>query len=397
MRTGLYCSAADLAGEEPGAVLERAARAGIGGLTLAAVYHEASDYLPHNPRFRIHYTEAGVAFAPDEARYPVELRPPPMLPVCDGVDVLARLCEESAAVGATVDAWVVYLHRDGRPAGPGVVENAFGDAYPVVLCPASPLVRDYAVALTEDVCTYPVAAVAAESLHFHPLDHGSHHERRMAGLSDRAAFLLSLCFCQWCREAAADDGVDVEGLARWVRAAVDADVDADTSDNADLARYLYLRTRHVSTLVAACAGAARRAGVAFRFLDPSAAFAASAPGEAGQGLGVDRGWMLGIDVAQVGEQAEVGVPAYTPDPARVAAECEAYRRLVPAERFGVVLRPMPPDCGDADNLTAKVRAVVEAGAATLAYYHYGMMPLPMLDAVAEAHRRCVLLTDGAGP
>jgi hypothetical protein len=211
----------------------------------------------------------------------------------------------------------------------------------------------------------------------------------MAGLSDRAAFLLSLCFCTSCRQAAADDGVDADGLAGWVRSFVDADADSlntepEADDNPDLARYLELRTRHVSTLTALCAAEAERAGVTLRFLDPSAAF-----GAGGLALGPERGSVLGIDVGQVGEHAHVGVPAYSPDPARVAAECEAYRGLVPAERFGVVLRPMPPDCTDVDNLTAKVQAVVQAGAASLAYYHYGMMPLPMLDALAEAHRRAL--------
>jgi hypothetical protein len=371
VRTSLYCSAADLAGERPRRVLERAAAAGVGGLTLAAVYHEASDYLPHHPRSRIHYTPAGTAFPADPARYPAELPPPPLLPVCQGDDLLARLCDDAAGAGAQVEAWVVYLHRDGRPPGPGVVENAFGDPYPVALCPASPIVRDYAVALTEDVCAYPVAAVAGESLHYHPLDHGAHHERRMAGLSDWASTLLSLCFCPSCRDAATTDGIDVDGLARWVRDQVDA-ADAP-ADNADLDRYLDLRVGHVSALVAACGQAAETAGKVLRVLDPSAAFAA-------------QGRMLGIDLAALGH---VGVPAYTPDPARVAALCRAYRRTVPAERFGVILRPMPPDCHDAANLADKVRAVVEAGAASLAYYHYGMMPLAMLDAVAEAHRRCL--------
>jgi hypothetical protein len=381
VRTTLYCSTADLAAEDPRPVLERAVAAGIAGLTLAAAYHEASDYLPHNPRFRVHYTPAGVAFGADRARYPAELPPPPMLPACGGVDQLERLCEEAGAMGVPVDAWVVYLHRDGRPPGPGTVENAFGDPYPVALCPASPVARQYSIALTEDVCRYPVAAVSAESLHYHPLDHGAHHERRMAGPGERAAFLLSLCFCASCRRAAVDAGVDADRLARWVRAQVDG---ADSEpDPADLHRYLDLRVGHVTTLVQACAQAAGAAGVVFRFLDPSAAFAPAAKG------GREYGRALGIDAAEVARAAHIGVPAYSPDPGRVAAECAAYRAVVPAERFGVILRPMPPDCSDADNLAEKVRAVVDGGASSLAYYHYGMMPLSMLDVVAEAHRRCL--------
>ncbi len=37
-------------------------RAGVGGVTLASVYHEARDVFPHNPRRVIRYLEPGAAY-----------------------------------------------------------------------------------------------------------------------------------------------------------------------------------------------------------------------------------------------------------------------------------------------------------------------------------------------
>ena len=35
----------------------------------------------------------------------------------------------------------------------------------------------------------------AESLHYHPLEHGAHHERYFVELGTAARLLLGLCFC----------------------------------------------------------------------------------------------------------------------------------------------------------------------------------------------------------
>ena len=43
-------------------------RAGLGGLTLAAAYHDARDLFPHNPISKVRYLEGGaVFFQPDES------------------------------------------------------------------------------------------------------------------------------------------------------------------------------------------------------------------------------------------------------------------------------------------------------------------------------------------
>jgi hypothetical protein len=94
-----------------------------------------------------------------------------------------------------VHAWTVYLHTDWvRDGSPGHAEsNAFGDPHLTELCPANPSVREYVRALTTDIARQGVQTIIAESLHYHPLEHGYHHERYFLALGAATRFLLGLC------------------------------------------------------------------------------------------------------------------------------------------------------------------------------------------------------------
>src|ERR671930_399496 len=117
MESSIFVFATDLADEGLETVLDNVQeRAGIGGITLAASYHEGLD----------------------------------------------------------VNAWTIFLHNGAlAEAHPDCApENAFGDRYVTDLCPAHPDVRAFAVALAGDVARQGVSTICAESVHFHGFDHG---------------------------------------------------------------------------------------------------------------------------------------------------------------------------------------------------------------------------------
>jgi hypothetical protein len=383
MRSSIYCFAADLVGEGVPTVLERVQKAAIGGIAVAAVYHEARDYLPHNPRFRVHHSPPGVAFIADTAAYPRALQPAPLLDVCDGRDVLADAVEAGRAAGQSVDAWVVMLHRDGNPNDAGNTRTAFGDASHATLCPVDPMVADYAVALATDVAQRGVRTIAAEGLHTFPIEHGFHHERRTAVLGEFALFLLSVCFCDACREGARAEGIDADALAAWAREVVEHDLPATERD--DLKAYLDLRAKHVMALARRCAAATATHGVTYRFLDPSPAFMPWVDGDAAGPLGVEAAWTFGIDVRDFAG-LDVLLAAYARSPQRVADDVGAYVPLVDDGRLSVILRPMQPDCDDGANLSAKLDVLAGCGVEMVDYYHYGLMPASGLEMIASVHR-----------
>ena len=112
-------------------------------------------------------------------------------------------------------AWTIFFHTDRLDEHQDcVTRNAFGDPYPSDLCPANPDARAYARALVADVARYDVASIIAESLHYHVLEHGYHHERYFIELGARARYLLGLCFCEHCLDRARRAGVDGDRVQR---------------------------------------------------------------------------------------------------------------------------------------------------------------------------------------
>src|SRR5918998_2767161 len=219
METSILAFASDLHDEGTGTVLDNVQnRAGVNGLTMAVAYHDARDLFPHNPLRKVRYLEGGaVFFPPDTARY--EGLQPLVSELARSGDPLGELCEAAGERGMRVNAWAVFLHNDrlGFAHPECATQNAFGDRYLTDLCPSNPDVRAYARTLASDIARYEVSTILAESLHFHGLAHGYHHERYFEELGTVGTYLLGLCFCVHCLEAAHRAGVDAEMLQHSVR------------------------------------------------------------------------------------------------------------------------------------------------------------------------------------
>src|ERR687889_2597858 len=221
METSMLAFATDLHDEGLDAVLGNVReRAGVDGLTLAVAYHDARDLFPHNPVHKVRYLEGGaVFFWPEEARYEGLQLQPRVAKLARTSDPLGDLCAAAGERGMQVNAWAVFLHNDrlGFIAPECATQNAFGDRYLTDLCPSNPEVRAYACALASDIGRYEVSTIFAESLHFHGLAHGYHHERYFEELGNIGKYLLGVCFCTHCLAAAPPTGVDAEAVHRSVQ------------------------------------------------------------------------------------------------------------------------------------------------------------------------------------
>src|SRR5829696_67396 len=221
METSMLAFATDLHDEGLEVVLGNVQeRAGVDGLTMAVAYHDARDLFPHNPAHKVRYLEGGaVFFQPDGSCYEDLRLQPRVAELARTGDPLGDLCAAAGERGMDVNAWVVFLHSDrlGFTRPECATQNVFGDRYFTDLCPSNPEVRAYARALASDVARYEVSTILAESLHFHGLAHGYHHERYFEELGNIGTYLLGLCFCTHCLEAARQAGVDAEMIHRSVR------------------------------------------------------------------------------------------------------------------------------------------------------------------------------------
>jgi hypothetical protein len=404
LETSAFVFASDLADEGVDAVLDNVRhRGGLGGITAAFSYHAARDIFPHNPARKVHVLDRGELFYPPDPALYDGLRITPRLGPLAREDVLGKACRKAAKRGLQVHAWTILFHADRLDEyADCVTRNVFGDPYPSDLCPANPDVRAYMRALVADVARYDVASIMAESLHYHVLEHGYHHERSFIDLGARARYLLGLCFCTHCESRAHGAGVEVDAVRGAVRGELEA-VFADESAvqpgelepaslaeiaGGELEAYLTVRAEAVTSLAAEATEVAAAAGRPFVFMDPSGAVKGYATGRPGGGPAADISWRLGVDLAALGRACDgLSVLAYAADVDRVRLDLEAYANAVGGAPLSVCLRPSPPDCDGADNLAAKLALARAAGVAGVHFYHYGFVRLEALDMIREALER----------
>ncbi|MGW0706964.1 hypothetical protein ACWD4G_13575 [Streptomyces sp. NPDC002643] len=405
METSTYTFVEDLRAEGVDAVLDRVLGAyGCDTLTVAAAYHRARDVTPHGPA-RVTLRRDGVHLVPPADLFDGLRLVPPVQPGA-GDEPLREVRRRTAERGAALHGWTVFLHNTTLGlAHPDVTQrNCFGDrAAPADLCPAHPDVRAYAVALARSVARTGVDAVVAESLHYGTFGHGYHHERDFVGLGPLEDFLLGLCFCRHCSTCAESAGVDVGAARAEAARTVGRVLDGGGASGVELsvdalpepvAAYVNARTGTVTSLAATVADAVAAEGSRLVFLDLTGAVKGYADGRPTGAPAVDEAWRTGVDPAALGAVVPAyAVLAYAHDPARIAADTAAYRAVLRDDcSLRAVLRPGVPDTESAEHLAAKTVAAVgrggadarQGGADAVDFYHYGLVPFPVLDRIAVA-------------
>ena len=376
-------------------------RAGVDGLTMAVAYHDARDVFPHNPVRKVRYLEGGaIFFQPDWSRYEDLRLRPHVAELARMGDPLGELCAAAGERGMYANAWVVFLHSDrlGFLHPECATQNAFGDRYLTDLCPSNPEARAYACALASDVANYKVSTIFAESLHFHGLAHGYHHERYLEELGAVGTYLLGLCFCAHCLGAARRAGIDSETVHRSVRDELERRFASGGEGSEELTRgrlaafggeqllgYLDTRAETVTSLAAEVTTSVGEA-TSIAFLDLSGAEKGFTTGRPTGDAATTVGWQTGVDVASLAGVCDAVEPTgYAADPDRLGFDLDAYRALVAdGSRLGVMLRPMPPDCPSGDNLAAKVNLTRQRGLKRVDFYHYGLCRLRSLDWIRQS-------------
>jgi hypothetical protein len=403
MRTSIFAFATDLHDEGVEEVADRVHQGGLQGITVASSYHHGRDVFPHNPARKVHFLEGGaVFFRPEQDAFTGRIQPQ-VSALAGEHDVFADARAATEQRSMELHAWTVFLHNTtlGTRYPDCAVRNAFGDVYVTELCPANPEVRRYAVALAADLMRYRLDGVLAESLHYHPLEHGFHHERYFIDLGATARFLLGLCFCDHCLARAIAAGVDAEALKAAARDRIQAAFDREPDDagvvdvepddvyalfSGELGGYLDMRAEAVSSLAGDIAEVVDAGGGRFTFMDLSGAVKGYATGRPEGAAAPTIAWRLGVDLPALAEACHaVQAIGYAYDPQRLRLDLSAYLDEVAGKAdFSVALRPMAPDCDSVENLAEKLAMCGELGLIRADFYHYGFMRLSTLDRIQAA-------------
>ena len=241
----------DMADRGVAASLDELAELGFTAVSAAAVYHSVQAFLPENPRRRWFVSERSHAnYTAEPARYG-RLRPPDPMP--GDHDSLATVASAVASAGLDLTAWVVLLHTSLARAHPELAARPLGGPpQPGVLCPASPEVAEYAVALAREIDErFAPAAFDLETAGWAAIPH-HHHAKVAVTLGASGRYLLSLCFCDRCRALASPD------LPAWAARRIDGElrgtiaptpVDQLIAEHPELAAFQAARERVVCDLV----------------------------------------------------------------------------------------------------------------------------------------------------
>jgi len=383
---GLYTYPWDLEAEGYAAGVDAIADAGFTSVNLACAYHTGRFLLPHNPRHRVYFAEDGAFyFRPRPERYG-RLRPRVSRFVTGDTSPLSALDAARRARGLALVAWVVLLHNSwlGERHPDCAMRNAFGDPYIHSLDPANPAVRDYALALVEDVVLAgEVSAIELESPGAMGFAHGYHHEVTGVPLDALQTELLGLSFTEHELARATAAGIDGAGLRRrvadlltasWERAGGLTGADGAPTDDAaslladpDYLAYGAMRTEVVTALGLDLYAAIKAASPATRVRQ----FAALNPGE-------------------VSDDARAALPRLADEALAGYATSDDDARVRTAELRDVMgdkpvlgmIRAIAPDTTDPAILSPRVAAWREAGAAGINVYNYGLMTRRTLAAFA---------------
>ncbi|MEU9733547.1 hypothetical protein [Streptomyces sp. NPDC048002] len=203
----------------------RIAALGVRQVTLASAYHSTRALTPRHPRHRVVTAEyAAVLYPPGDRWAGRALRPHASGAWAPG-DAYGEAAEALAGAGLDVHTWVVLAHnsRLGAEHPDTSVVNAYGDRYPWAPCIAQPATRAHLTDLAAEAAVRPGArGTELESLGWYGLAHLHAHDKTGGvGLGEAGQYLMSLCFCPACRRGYGDQGLDADGLAAAVRAALE--------------------------------------------------------------------------------------------------------------------------------------------------------------------------------
>ncbi|NLV73468.1 MAG: hypothetical protein GXY52_02115 [Chloroflexi bacterium] len=375
--TALWSYAWDLMAGGVDITLERIATTGVKGVSLATSYHAGMVMLPHNPQQKVRFLEDGsLYFRPDPQLFGQLEIQPRVSALTEQFDPLEDICFGAKRQGLEVTSWTVCCHNSylGSLHPELTIHNAFGDPYLFALCPSQPAVQAYLEALLANLSQYPLRTLQLESYDYMGFYHGYHHEKVQLELGAAAAMLMGICFCDACRQAATERGMDPvalqEAVAAWLVHSFESEVDDPSEATHEvlgalvpgMAAYLAMRDeltiKSLKGLIAASSVPLNLLGVKPQVL-----------------------------TAVQGQIAEITTCAYVGSAEEVTQATSAARKLAgDTHEVGVGLEISPKFTPTAANMAEKVSAARQAGADNLYFYNYGLVPMRSLGWLRMALR-----------
>ncbi len=377
--------------DNPAVNINKLQNSGLTGINLALNYHASRDFtLGSAPALR--YLEDGAHYyQPDLSKYLTGAITPSPKDVFQDNSALEAIQSAGRSANFEINAWAVYFHNSaaGKQNPEAVQINGLGQKLLASLCPSNPSAQGYAMGLTNDLISRGVKSIAAESIHFHGLIHGEHHERYFIELSEISQYLLGFCLCIYCQSAAEAAGADAKHLAAEISKVlnnliVEGDIWLDRElsiDNlvsifgVDIKKWISSQGQTLNNLHTQLTELARSAGSTLRWVDQSPLIG-----------GLDQSWRIGIDPTELSQVVDVTEPLlYRQSTNEIIGLAQSYLSTVKsAEKITGILRPTYPDNSSKSELVERVQALKNIGISNIDFYLFDVWRERDLDWIKQA-------------
>ena len=364
---------------------------GLTGINLALNYHASRDFtLRGTPSLR--YLEDGAHYyQPDLSKYSTGAITPSPDDVYQDNSTLEKIQESGRKSGFDIHAWAVYFHNSaaGKQNPETVQINGLGQKLLASLCPSNPSAQGYAIGLTNDLLSRGIKSIAAESIHFHGLIHGEHHERYFIELSEISQYLLGFCLCIYCQSAAESAGADAKKLASEISAALNKLTSADdpwlgqelnianliSIFGIDIKNWILGQQRTLVNLHKELTKLAHSAGATLRWVDQSPLIG-----------GLAQSWRIGIDPKELGQVVDVIEPLfYRQNTSEIIELAKNYLSTINSpEKITGILRPTYPDNSSDKELAVRISALKNLGIENIDFYLFDVWRERDLDWIKQA-------------
>lgn len=370
----------DIRDEGIPATVERLTDAGINEINLATNYHAVHSFSPTNPGQRSYFAQASSYFQPSAEVYG-DLTPVPAEQMGDN-DWVAEITHSLDDSPISVNAWAVGCHnsRLGLSHPDLTITSPHGDSLPFGLCPSQPAVRAYLMGLVLDLSSrWEFNRIELESFdYFFGSGLSWHHDKVFVDLGKLGAFLLGLCFCDECRAAAADDGIDVDAVQQTCVETIDAISAGKLPSSLDPLQWIRSHPRvaeYVSTRE--------------RILeDLYADLRDTVETELGYTIGMlDIGdeWLFGADLTSLGSHVDYYTAlAYESSGTAAAASIRAADAVTQDVPIHAGIQPGPPVVDDGKTVSEIVADLVKTGTDRISFYNFGPLPDRSFDWIKDA-------------
>ena len=375
----------------PSVNIDKLQDSGLTGINLALNYHASRDFtLRSTPSLR--YLEDGAHYyQPDLSKYSTGAITPSPDDVYQDNSTLEKIQESGRKSGFDIHAWAVYFHNSaaGKQNPETVQINGLGQKLLASLCPSNPSAQGYAIGLTNDLLSRGIKSIAAESIHFHGLIHGEHHERYFIELSEISQYLLGFCLCIYCQSAAESAGADAKKLASEISAALNKLIAADdpwlgqqlnianliSIFGIDIKNWILGQQRTLVNLHKELTKLAHSAGATLRWVDQSPLIG-----------GLAQSWRIGIDPKELGQVVDVIEPLfYRQNTSEIIELAKSYLSTINSpEKITGILRPTYPDNSSDKELALRISALKDLGIENIDFYLFDVWRERDLDWIKQA-------------